>query len=121
MAQLISNPALFQQIAVTRSELLRMRLVIALAAFFVTGCGQMQLSCSPTDHVRASVNGRGFVIPVDLKPGFIGAAAEHSPLPSFIHRDDRGRWAYCQKASEPPVLVYTFSFYGDNVGATFRG
>lgn len=88
-----------------------MRAVIALAALGLTGCGETQLSCSPTDHVRASVNGREFVIPVALKPSFLGEAAERTPLPSYSHRDRQGRWAYCQKASESSLVADTFSFY----------
>lgn len=88
-----------------------MRAVIAVAALGLAGCGETQLSCSPTDHVRASVNGREFVIPVSLKPSFLGEAAEHAPLPSYTHRDHQGRWAYCQKASEKSLVADTFSFY----------
>lgn len=88
-----------------------MRAVIALAALCLSGCGEMQLSCSPTDHVRASVNGREFTIPVSLKPSFFGDAAEHARLPSHTHRDDQGHWAYCQGAHEKPLVAETFSFY----------
>ena len=88
-----------------------MRLLIALAAISVAGCGQGQLTCSPAQIVRATVNGQGFVIPVDLKPSFSGPVAEHLALPSSVHRDDQGRWAYCQKPSDEPVVGDSFSFY----------
>lgn len=83
---------------------------VVVAALSVAGCGKTQLFCSPTDSVRATVDGRDFVIPVDLKPVF-GGAARHAPLPSFIHRDDQGRWAYCQSEHERPAQAETFAFY----------
>lgn len=88
-----------------------MRSLIALAAISVAGCGQMQLTCSPTEQVRATVKGQGFAIPVDLKPGFSGRIAEQAPFPSSLHRDDKGRWAYCQNANEEPLVADDFHFY----------
>lgn len=88
-----------------------MRLVIALATISVAGCGQMQLTCSPTEQVRATVKGRDFAIRVDLKPGFSGRFAERSPFPSSVHRDDHGRWAYCQQANDEPLIADDFHFY----------
>lgn len=82
-----------------------------VAALSVAGCGETQLFCSPTDNVRATVDGRDFEIPVDLKPKFLGGAAEHAPLPSYMHRDDQGRWAYCQSEYKRPAHAETISFY----------
>lgn len=88
-----------------------MRSVIALTVISVAGCGQGQLTCSPTEQVRATVNGHDFAIPVDLKPSFSGRVAEQLPFPSSLHRDDQGRLAYCQKTNDKPLMADSFSFH----------
>jgi len=89
-------------------------LAAVVVVFCLSGCGKL-LTCSPTQLIRVSVDGRDFTVPVSLRPDFIGAPKGEG-LPSFTYREDEGRWAYCQGASEPPVSVESFSFYPRNKG-----
>lgn len=85
--------------------------VAFIAALSAAGCEKPALVCWPTDNVRAIVDGRQYLVLVDLKPTFIGESVKDAPLPSFSHRDGKGEWAYCQSERDPPVQAEHFSIH----------
>jgi hypothetical protein len=85
---------------------MRKALMVAMA-LCLTGCGE---PCAVAEKVRVEVQRRTFVFPVELEPAIIGAP-KGARLPSYRDRDGRGRWAYCQRSTDPPAKAERVSFY----------
>lgn len=90
--------------------LLRASILLA-ATLWLTGCNRSRMACEATERVRVIIDGQEFAIPAGLKPHFFTRSGLVDRLPSYINRDTRGRWAYCQTQSEPPAQAEKMAFY----------
>jgi hypothetical protein len=91
--------------------------IIAAAALVLVGCDESIRPCVAASEIAIAVQGRSFVFPVALRPGVLGAP-KGSRLPSYYHRDELGRWAYCQRPTDPPTKITSIVFNPPDDGTT---